>query len=527
MVGVAATPSGNSLTKTAGTGWGTGGAISVQELASGDGFVEVIASETTAYRLFGLSNGNVDSSIGDIDFAIYQYSDGRILIYESGNYRGEFATYAPGDRLRVAVEGGVVKYRKNGALLYTSLVAPTYPLLVDTSLYDSGSTIMSAVISNYVESVVWTDLTGVDAAPTPNSLTKTAVDGWGNGGAVSVQRIISGDCYVDVAASETTTAKMFGLSNGSSDHTLTDIDFGIYQYSTANLQVWEKGVFRGGFGSYAPGDRLRVAVENGVVKYRKNGALLYTSLVAPTYPLLVDTSLYTQGATIASAVISDLNSGKSLRNGLVHYWPFEESSGDRFDVVGGWTMSEVNGTLDTIAGKRILAPNFILTGNKHLNRASLVLPTTVTVACWYKVVSPHTVAVFLMATNTWPNLTQFAFYNLGTGALVNIVAVAGDGASITVANDTGALADGYHLLVAEYDASDKTTRLIIDGFVGPKSAALGGTLYRNAAPLNVGYHPSIGQTETPFDELMIWNRVLTPEEHAALYNGGVGRFYPF
>jgi len=370
MVGVAATPSGNSLTKTAGTGWGTGGAISVQELASGDGFVEVIASETTAYRLFGLSNGNVDSSIGDIDFAIYQYSDGRILIYESGNYRGEFATYAPGDRLRVAVEGGVVKYRKNGALLYTSLVAPTYPLLVDTALY-------------------------------------------------------------------------------------------------------------------------------------------------------------TQGATIASAVISDLNSGKSLRNGLVHYWPFEESSGDRFDVVGGWTMSEVNGTLDTIAGKRILAPNFILTGNKHLNRASLVLPTTVTVACWYKVVSPHTVAVFLMATNTWPNLTQFAFYNLGTGALVNIVAVAGDGASITVANDTGALADGYHLLVAEYDASDKTTRLIIDGFVGPKSAALGGTLYRNAAPLNVGYHPSIGQTETPFDELMIWNRVLTPEEHAALYNGGVGRFYPF
>jgi hypothetical protein len=32
-----------------------------------------------------------------------------------------------------------VKYRKNGTLLYQSLVAPTYPLLVDTSLRDPGA----------------------------------------------------------------------------------------------------------------------------------------------------------------------------------------------------------------------------------------------------------------------------------------------------------------------------------------------------------------------------------------------------
>ena len=40
----------------------------------------------------------------------------------------------------------MVKYRKNGTLLYTSTVTPSYPLLVDTALYSNGSTI-SVVIS--------------------------------------------------------------------------------------------------------------------------------------------------------------------------------------------------------------------------------------------------------------------------------------------------------------------------------------------------------------------------------------------
>ena len=47
----------------------------------------------------------------------------------------------------------------------------------------------------------------------------------------------------------------------------------------------------------------RVAVEGGVVRYRRNGALLYTSAAAPSYPLLVDAALYTQGATLNNAVL--------------------------------------------------------------------------------------------------------------------------------------------------------------------------------------------------------------------------------
>ncbi len=42
----------------------------------------------------------------------------------------------------------------------------------------------------------------------------------------------------------------------------------------------------------------------GVVKYSRNGTVFYTSAKTPSYPLLVDTALYTHGATLKDAVIS-------------------------------------------------------------------------------------------------------------------------------------------------------------------------------------------------------------------------------
>ena len=74
---VGVTVTGNSLTKTAATGWGNAGAVSTQQIASGDGYVEFTASETTTYRMLGLSNGNTNASYEDIDFALYEYHRAR------------------------------------------------------------------------------------------------------------------------------------------------------------------------------------------------------------------------------------------------------------------------------------------------------------------------------------------------------------------------------------------------------------------------------------------------------------------
>ena len=137
---------GSSLTKTAATGWGNSGASSTQVIASSNGYVEFTASETSTHRMAGLSAVDSDQNWASIGFAIYLGANGALNIYESGVHRGAFGTYASGDTLRVAVEGGVLKYRKNGALLYTSLVTPSSPLSVDTALYENGATLSNVVI---------------------------------------------------------------------------------------------------------------------------------------------------------------------------------------------------------------------------------------------------------------------------------------------------------------------------------------------------------------------------------------------
>jgi parallel beta-helix repeat protein len=309
---VGVTVSGNSLSKTAATAWGNSGAVSTKSLPSGDGYVELTASETNTRRILGLSNGDSNPNWNDVDFGLYLNSNKELRIYERGVYRGAFGTYAPGNVLRVSVESGTVKYYRNGTLFYTSTVRPTYPLLVDAALYTKAATITGAVIAGSWssppavppagEGALWTNAAGV--LVTGNSLSKTAVTKWGNAGAVSTKFLPSGNGYVEFRVTETNLRRILGLSNGDTNVTYSDVDFGLYLNLDGLIKVYEKGSLRGTFGAYATGDILRVSVEAGVVTYRRNGTLFYTSKVAPTYPLLVDTALYSVGATLTNVVVS-------------------------------------------------------------------------------------------------------------------------------------------------------------------------------------------------------------------------------
>jgi hypothetical protein len=304
--------SGNNLTKTATTLWGNAGASSTRAIASGNGYVEFTAYSTNTYRMCGLSKGDSDLNFGDIDFALYAGAGGIVYVYEKGVFRGQVGSYAVGDVFRVSVESGVVRYRKNGILLYQSTVAPVYPLLVDTSLYSTGAAINNTIISGNLttgsaptlENVVWASAIGVSISG--NNLTKTATTLWGNAGASSTKAIASGNGYVEFTANSIDSYRMCGLSNGDSDLNFGDIDFALYAGASGKIYVYEKGVFKGLVGSYIVGDVFRVSVESGVVRYRKNGILLYQSTASPAYPLLVDTSLYSTGAAINNAKIQGI-----------------------------------------------------------------------------------------------------------------------------------------------------------------------------------------------------------------------------
>ncbi len=296
---------GDALVRLAGVGW-TAGAISSRRIASGDGAAEYPVTDLATYAMFGLSHGDTDATFADIDFALYTYPvTGELVVYENGAYRAGLGAYALGDRLEVAVEDGTVTYWKNGVLLYTSATSATYPLVLDVSLYEGsieGARLSGNVSSVPIveEAVAWTNLGGV--VDNAGTLERPTGSGW-NAGAISTQTL-SGDGYVEFEVSDTVSYLMFGLGSGDTDQGYGDIEYAIYTYAaTGDLLLFENGSYRGTVGPYVIGDRLRVAVEGGVVKYRHNGALLYSSAVTPTYPLNVDTSVYSAGASITAAKI--------------------------------------------------------------------------------------------------------------------------------------------------------------------------------------------------------------------------------
>jgi hypothetical protein len=297
VVGVTAT--GNDLTKPGGVNAWDAGAVSVETLV-GDGYVEFTTAETTATKQAGLSSGDSGQGHADIDFAIRLRGNASVGIYEAGVLRGNFGAYAAGDRFRVAVEDGLVTYWRNGVLLYTSSVAPTFPLLLDTSFLNPGGTLHDAVL--VATSLDWQNVVGVTIA-NGNDVTKTSTaTGW-SAGAFTVQ-FLSGDGFAEFTVAEANTAKAAGLSQSDDGQHYADIDFAIRLSAGGAVTVWEGGVLRGGFGRYVAGDRFRVEVAGGAVQYSKNGGRpFYVSAVAASFPLHVDTAFQTTGGSINDVVL--------------------------------------------------------------------------------------------------------------------------------------------------------------------------------------------------------------------------------
>ncbi|MDF2456816.1 MAG: large protein, partial [Cytophagaceae bacterium] len=138
---------GNSLIKIQSNGSWDGGAASLNKV-SNNGYMQFTCSEVNKSRMVGLSTTNANSNFTSIQYAFYLTNSGLLAIYESGTSRGSFGAYATNDILKIAVQAGVVKYYKNSNLLYTSIVPPTLPLIVDVSILNIGATISNVIVSN-------------------------------------------------------------------------------------------------------------------------------------------------------------------------------------------------------------------------------------------------------------------------------------------------------------------------------------------------------------------------------------------
>jgi hypothetical protein len=133
------TVSGTTLMKTGGCdGCPDASAVSEQQV-TGNGVIEFTASEAGSLRFVGFGSGGVGIAAGDINFAL-RLQSGVVEVREAGAYRTETG-FGPGDAFRITIEGGVVRYWKNGAVFYTSGSPAASPQRLHVVMFNAGSAV--------------------------------------------------------------------------------------------------------------------------------------------------------------------------------------------------------------------------------------------------------------------------------------------------------------------------------------------------------------------------------------------------
>jgi hypothetical protein len=141
---------GTTLTKTNSSGW-NGSAIGSKKVQlSGTGeqgrltFDHLVVSGA---MVIGFSNTVGDSSYSSIQYAFYWDSSSGYVIYESGTSKATGTLISGTTKLEIVLSDTDVKYYKNDILIYTSLMAPVFPLYVDISMNPEGSSLTNVQLS--------------------------------------------------------------------------------------------------------------------------------------------------------------------------------------------------------------------------------------------------------------------------------------------------------------------------------------------------------------------------------------------
>ena len=153
--------------------------------------------------------------------------------------------------------------------------------------------------------VVWTGLVNVTVAD--DVLQKTSgCDGCFDAGAISSQQLTAGDGYIEFTIAATNTLFIAGLSHDNNGTGFAEIDFAFRFNGAGQADVLENGTYVGGDTSYTVGDRFRVAVVDGTVRFSRNGSVLLQRNTPVIYPLLLDTAVASIGATLRDAIITSI-----------------------------------------------------------------------------------------------------------------------------------------------------------------------------------------------------------------------------
>jgi len=141
-VNVAASP--GALAKSGGCdGCPDSGAHSTQQLTA-DGYADLVPGDGRFFAGLGTDLSSSTSS-ATINYAFSFWPGGAWEIRELGVYKKD-GTFTAGDHFSISVESGAIVYRRNGSAIYRSAVLPTFPLVLDTTFYSTGSSLSNATM---------------------------------------------------------------------------------------------------------------------------------------------------------------------------------------------------------------------------------------------------------------------------------------------------------------------------------------------------------------------------------------------
>jgi hypothetical protein len=224
--------------------------------------------------------------------------------------------------------------------------------------------------------------------------------------------------------------------------------------------------------------------------------------------------------------------GHNLLNSLVEFWPLNEPMGVRF---GAHQRTPATPTLTPamcagVPGSGALAMQCAVAGaSNYLTTAAGAQwafgDTDYTVACWGR--NDYTTSPYLLAATIAGD--AYPMYSLQIQSNDFLFYTSPDGShSYYTYTATGATQGVWYYVVGRHDSVNNLLMISVNNGAVTASTAysLGG---RSSSTRKV----YIGGTEGAFGRRVsvqgagIWNRLLTADEESWLYNGGVGRDYPF
>ena len=215
----------------------------------------------------------------------------------------------------------------------------------------------------------------------------------------------------------------------------------------------------------------------------------------------------------------------TLLNGLVSYWPLNEQSGTRADVVGSNDLTDNNTVGSVNSGPKGVVGSFVAASSESLSKDADVFAAQ----------NDFSVAVWLDGDATQGGANTRLISRDSNGSWDYALLFNGGGSAWYVLNPTGGLVSvngsnvgaGMHLLVCGLDTIQQKAWISVDGAAKSYSAAYTGTLALNASKaFTLGSMSGGGNHyQGKMGPVGFWNSAIGDYAIASLFNSGNGKRY--